>query len=84
MIYLHIGLHKCASSYLQSILFSNIDVLSEHGFHYIDPIALSQSDDFQYKNKFAMDSGNMSLPLIIGFGEHIKKWHIFDANELNP
>ena len=83
-VFVHVGLHKCASSYVQSLFFSNADKLRGMGLFYPAPEGIH---GWEYESrlhiKFGGGAGNHSLPLFSAFCENPSEYHGVTLNSLD-
>lgn len=82
-IFLHIGLHKCASSYIQSLFSSNSEKLQSLGIRY--PSLLDLHGSYYQESisiKIGGDAGNHSMPLFVAFCEDPEHYHGIKLNSL--
>ena len=83
MIVLHIGLHKCASSFLQSLMLSNAKNLRNYKIDYIRPLDLFGRFSSKFSQKLGAVSGNCSLPLYLLWNTNYYKYYGAIINKLS-
>ena len=84
--FIHIGLHKSASSYIQSLFANNANLLKRNGIKY--PTSGDFEDqrfnDYTIRYDIGLKAGNHSLPLYAAYSKHYDNYYGLQVNSLDP
>lgn len=85
-IFIHIGLHKTASSYLQSLFVSNSELLKKNGIIYpaSNEFQIAGHQKPQLKYPLGSKKGNHSLFLYAAASPHFSEYYGVKLNDLDP